>query len=124
MYSLFAFKFVLLYKSKRLSRNAEVMNKEEAKNKKLIITIKTVFGLEEVLVDELVELGYKEPKILNRAVQIKGEWKDVYYLNVHLRCAISVLVQIETFKIRNVRRAFNFVIRYMPSPITLTVIWW
>jgi len=101
MYSLFAFKFVLLYKSKRLSQNVEVMNKEEAKNKKLIITLKTVFGLEEVLVEELAELGYKDAKILNRAVQIKGEWKDVYYLNVHLRCAISVLVQIETFKIRN-----------------------
>lgn len=101
MYSLFAFKFVLLYKSKSLSRNVEMMNKEEAKGKKLIITLKTVFGLEEVLVEELAELGYKDSKILNRAVQIKGTWNDVYYLNVHLRCAISVLVQIETFRIRN-----------------------
>ena len=60
------------------------MNKEEAKGKKLIITLKTVFGLEEVLVEELAELGYKDSKILNRAVQIKGTWNDVYYLNVHL----------------------------------------
>lgn len=101
MYSLFAFKFVLLYKSKRLSRNVEMMNVEAPQEKKLIITIKTVFGLEEVLVEELKELGYDNAKILNRAVQIKGYWKDVYYLNVHLRCAISVLVQIETFRIRN-----------------------
>ena len=88
-----------MYKSKSLSRNVEMMNKEEAKGKKLIITLKTVFGLEEVLVEELAELGYKDSKILNRAVQIKGTWNDVYYLNVHLRCAISVLVQIETFRI-------------------------
>jgi putative N6-adenine-specific DNA methylase len=101
MYSLFAFKFVLLYKSKRYSRNVEVMDKVETKDKMLTITVKTVFGLENVLVEELAELGFKESKLLNRAVQVKGTWKDVYYLNVHLRCAISVLVAVEKFNIRN-----------------------
>ncbi len=66
----------------------------------LTITLKTFYGLEKVLVEELEELGYKEAIALNRAVQIKGTWKDVYYLNLHLRCAISVLVQIGQFKIR------------------------
>jgi 23S rRNA (guanine2445-N2)-methyltransferase len=70
-------------------------------NKALTITLKTIFGLEEVLQEELEELGYKNSTLLNRAVQVKGDWKDVYYLNLHLRCAISVLVQIETFRIRN-----------------------
>jgi putative N6-adenine-specific DNA methylase len=33
-------------------------------------------------------------------VQVKGTWKDVYFLNLHLRCAISVLVEIHKFSIR------------------------
>jgi putative N6-adenine-specific DNA methylase len=70
-------------------------------NKALTITLKTIFGLEEVLGEELAELGYTKYKVLNRAVQLEGTWKDVYYLNLHLRCAISVLVQIASFRIRS-----------------------
>lgn len=68
--------------------------------KSLTITIKTFFGLEQVLTEELNELGYQEVQILNRAVQIKGTWNDVYFLNLHLRCAISVLIQIRQFQIK------------------------
>jgi len=76
--------------------------KEEVTNEgALIITVKTLFGFEEVLKDELAELGYPKSEILNRAVQLKGTLRDVYYLNVHLRCAISVLVQVKKFNIRN-----------------------
>ena len=70
-------------------------------NKALTITLKTIFGLEEVLGEELAELGYTKYKVLNRAVQLEGTWKDVYYLNLHLRCAISVLVQIASFRIHS-----------------------
>ena len=38
--------------------------------------------------------------MLNRAVQIKGTWTDVYKLNLYCRCAISVLVEIEKFYIQ------------------------
>lgn len=65
------------------------------------ITLKTFYGLEEVLKEELIELGYSEAKVLNRAVQIKGTWKDVYYLNLHTRCAISVLVEVANFSIKH-----------------------
>ncbi len=68
---------------------------------KLTITIKTIFGVEEVLKEELNELGYNDVTVLNRAVQIQGDWKDVYYLNLHLRCAMSVLVEVKKFKIRD-----------------------
>ena len=69
-------------------------------NNQVKITLKTLYGLEKVLGEELEELGYKEYELLNRAVQIKGTWKDVYYLNLHIRCALTVLVQIKKFKIR------------------------
>ena len=65
------------------------------------ITLKTIFGLEKVLKEELAELGYKETEQLNRAVQLKGTWEDVYFLNLHVRCAICVLVELKTFKIRD-----------------------
>lgn len=64
------------------------------------IVVKTFFGLEDVLQEELAELGYKETEKLNRAVRLSGEWKDVYTLNLHLRCALSVLVELSTFRLR------------------------
>ena len=89
------FKFVLLYKVKR---NHSVMTK---KDERLLVTVKTFFGLEDVLIDELTELGYLKAVKLNRAVQVKvSEWEDVYRLNLHLRCALTVLVEIASFEIR------------------------
>jgi putative N6-adenine-specific DNA methylase len=76
------------------------INKNESTGQ-LIITIKTFYGLEQVLKEELEELGYSDITILNRAVQLAGEWKDVYFMNLHLRCAVSVLVQIAKFRIKD-----------------------
>lgn len=73
----------------------------------LTITIKTIFGVEEVLKEELNELGYNEVTVLNRAVQIQGTMADVYYLNLHLRCAMSVLVEVKKFKIRDEQDLFK-----------------
>lgn len=67
----------------------------------LTITLKTFFGLEEVLKEELNELGFADVKVLNRAVQVKGSWKDVYFLNLHIRTALSVLVEIAKFELRH-----------------------
>lgn len=78
------------------------MNKElKDSGENLMITLKTFYGLEEVLREELIELGYSEVKILNRAVQISGTWKDIYFLNLHVRCAISVLAEVAKFTIRH-----------------------
>lgn len=73
----------------------------------LTITIKTIFGVEEVLKEELNELGYADVTVLNRAVQIQGTMADVYYLNLHLRCAMSVLVEVKKFKIRDEQDLFK-----------------
>jgi putative N6-adenine-specific DNA methylase len=74
---------------------------------RLKLTIKTFYGLEGVLKDELEELGYSGIEELNRAVQLSGTWRDVYFLNVHLRCAISVLVELKTFKIKTEKDLFS-----------------
>lgn len=65
------------------------------------ITIKTIFGGEVALEAELQELGYTEYTVIKRAIQLKGTWKDVYFLNLHLRCAMSVLVEIAAFRIKD-----------------------
>lgn len=75
--------------------------KPHAKSDQLTITLKCFFGFEAVLADELKELGYPETELLNRAVQLKGTWTDVYKLNLYSRCAISVLVEMDKFYIQN-----------------------
>lgn len=74
---------------------------EVKQSRNLRITIKTFFGFEEVLKEELAELGFSEVRLMNRSVQLEGSWRDVYYLNIHLRTALSVLVEIKFFRIRN-----------------------
>lgn len=74
---------------------------DKSQNSTFIITLKTFFGLEEVLKGELEEMGYSNIQILNRAVQMEGTLEDVYKLNYWSRCAISVLVQIAKFKIKD-----------------------
>ena len=69
-------------------------------DEELIITLKCFFGFEETLKEELLEYGYDQIEMLNRAVQIRGTWKDVYYLNLHSRCSISILVEIASFRIK------------------------
>ncbi|HNS41701.1 MAG TPA: THUMP domain-containing protein, partial [Taishania sp.] len=70
-------------------------------NENLLVTIKTLFGLENVLKEELIELGYSNIVVLNRAVQLEASWKDVYNMNLNLRCALSILVEIAFFRIRD-----------------------
>lgn len=57
--------------------------------------------MEQVLQEELNELGYSKVELMNRAVRIEGTWRDVYFLNLHLRCALAVLVELATFDIRD-----------------------
>jgi putative N6-adenine-specific DNA methylase len=88
-------------------RVISTLKKEIVDQKEINITLKTFYGFEQVLSDELVEFGYKNPEILNRAVRIKGTWKDVYFLNLNIRCAITVLVEVNKFKIRDEDDLYN-----------------
>lgn len=75
-------------------------SKNDLSPKNLKITLKCFYGFESILKDELEELGFHEIEIMNRAVQLSGTWKDVYFLNLYARCAISVLVEITRFQFR------------------------
>ncbi len=75
--------------------------------KELTITAKCFFGFEETLADELTEFGFHNLEILNRAIRFKGTWKDIYFLNLHCRCAISILVELDSFDIRTEKDLYD-----------------
>ncbi len=62
------------------------------------IVAKTLVGLEEVLSNEIKNLGGREIKISNRAVTFTGSKEILYRANYFLRTAIRLLVPIYTFK--------------------------
>lgn len=60
---------------------------------------KTIFGLEELLSQELQRLGAKNVEIHNRAVSFTGDKGFMYKANLCLRTALRILVPFKTFKI-------------------------
>jgi len=69
-------------------------------------------GLEEVLAQELIELGADEVQIGRRSVYFSGDLKLLYKTNYCLRTALRILVPIDTYKIHSAddlyQRAKNF----------------
>ena len=61
---------------------------------------KTLYGLEKVLSEELIELGAENVQAVNRAVLFEGDKYLLYKSNYCLRTAMSVLVPIAEFRIR------------------------
>ena len=63
---------------------------------------KTFKGLEEVLAEELIELGANEVQLERRAVSFKGDKAMLYRANLCLRTALRVLVpvRVESLKIK------------------------
>ncbi len=62
------------------------------------IIVKTFAGLEQVLAAEVQQMGGRDVKILVRAVSFTGDMGTVYKANLKLRTALSVLVNIKSFK--------------------------
>ena len=65
------------------------------------LVAKTFKGLEDVLADELKELGAFDINILNRAVSFKGDNTLMYKANLWLRTALKILKPISKFKAKN-----------------------
>jgi len=61
---------------------------------------KTLYGLEKVLSEELINLGAGDVQIGNRAVLFKGDMNLLYRVNYCVRTALSVLMPVAEFRIR------------------------
>jgi len=59
----------------------------------------TLFGLEEILAEELRSLGAKSVTAHNRAVGFLGDRAMFYRANYHLRTALRVLKQLDSFRV-------------------------
>ena len=83
----------------RYYKKMEYANKIEKKS--FLMLAKTFKGLEEVLAQELTELGADEIQIERRAVSFKGDKALLYRANLCLRTATRVLVQINAFRFQH-----------------------
>ncbi len=70
-------------------------------NNDLTLIAKTIFGLEDVLAEELKKLGAREIEKLNRAVSFVGDKGMIYKANLCLRTALRIIVPIINFEVRN-----------------------
>jgi len=66
--------------------------------KTIKMVAKTFFGLEEVLRKEVEEIGGKNIKVLNRAIEFEGDLALMYSANLKLRTALSIITPIHEFK--------------------------
>jgi len=76
-------------------------------DRKKRIIAKTSFGLEDVLVSELEDLGITNIEKGNRAVTFYGDKQDLYKANIWLRTANRLLMPIKEFTIKNDTDLYN-----------------
>lgn len=69
---------------------------------------KTLYGLEDVLADELRALGAKNIEIGRRMVSFEGDRELLYRANIHLRTALRILVPIATFEASNADEVYQY----------------
>ncbi len=69
--------------------------------KKQKYTATTLAGLEEVLAQELIEIGADEVQIGRRSVYFSGDLKMLYKANYCLRTALRILLPIDSYKIHS-----------------------
>lgn len=67
----------------------------------LQIQIKTFFGLEQILAEEVKKLGGRNVEVRNRAVSCEGDLGFLYKVNYSARTAVKVLVPIYEFEAAN-----------------------
>lgn len=68
---------------------------------------KTHYGLEEVLAEELKEMGATGVTVLNRAVSFEGSKLLLYTVNYRSRLALSVLMPVVSFRIAKQKDLYN-----------------
>jgi putative N6-adenine-specific DNA methylase len=71
------------------------------------LVAKTLYGLEEVLAEELAVLGAGKIRRLNRAVEFEGTKSMLYKVNYNSRVALSVLLPVAEYTIAGQKDLYN-----------------
>jgi putative N6-adenine-specific DNA methylase len=90
------------------------------------IIAKTLYGLEEILAEELIELGANDIQIGRRMVSFSGNKEILYKANFYCRTALRILKPIATFKTKNPDEVYEQIkkidwIKYIPLKKTFAV---
>lgn len=78
----------------------------------LHIQIKTFYGLEPVLAEEIKKLGGKNVEIKTRAVNCEGDLGFLYKINYSARTAVKILVPIYEFKAFNEHKFYDKLLKF------------
>lgn len=70
-------------------------------NKDNDVSVKTLYGLEELLVKELEALDIKDIRPANRIVHCKTDLKGIYRICLETRLALRVLINLVSFKVKD-----------------------
>ncbi len=76
------------------------------------VVAKTFFGLEDVLYQEVADLGAKNIKKLNRAVQFDCDLELLYTANLKLRTALSIITPVLRFKAQTNEELYDAVLNF------------
>jgi putative N6-adenine-specific DNA methylase len=76
------------------------------------ITVKTLFGLEQLLAEELTQLGARNIEVGNRVVLCEGDQRLLYSINLKSRLALRALVPILSFRAHNETVLYKRIRRY------------
>lgn len=66
--------------------------------KEYTIVASSTMGLESLVRDECVALGFKDVLTFNGKIEFKGTLRDVVTANIHLRCADRIFIKMGEFK--------------------------
>lgn len=77
------------------------------RNDNFYMLAKTMFGLEEILAEELRKLGAQNVKPMNRAVSFKGDKGFMYKANLNLRTALRILKPISHFQAHDEKELYK-----------------
>ena len=96
------------------------------KNKKFEMIAKTLYGLEQLLAGELIELGADNLQIGRRMVSFEGDKELLYKANFHCRTALRILKPIAYFKAQNPDEVYEQVKKinwdeYLPEKKTFAI---
>ena len=78
----------------------------------LKIQIKTFFGLEPILAEEVKKLGGRNVELKNRAVNCEGDLGFLYKINYSARTALKILVPIDEFKAYNETKFYEKLFKF------------
>lgn len=73
------------------------------------VSVKTLFGLEELLVKELEDIGVTDIKQANRIVHCKTDLRGIYRINLESRLALRALVNLLSFRVKNPDELYDYV---------------